>query len=513
MHILLYGVELEIQLVEIGAKASGTRRLLKMKSTINYKLSQPEVTDSIQDTIQQLFTNFGTIDTALNKHDLELADIAIDVKEYGAKGDGVTDDTAAVQAAVNATGQGTLLFPVGIYIIKDVYLHDNITLMSLSSAVQYSNNNAPGVTLKAGTGATCVLNTTCSGISLVGIVIDGNNQLSDGVGSSGAYNQTFRNCRFANCNTGLGANYKDDYTGMMLTTYVDNCFFTVNKTGIDNLIDSKILNSFFVSNSYAGIRLFGSDNIVTGNKIEWNNYGIISFYGTHCTISNNIFDANNLTGITIGQWGGKTTIADNVFRRNGMTATSDKEMSHIDIELADSVVLSGNVTIYDQIDSKTGAFYPLHSVVMNSATNTMATGNDFTGCTGIQIVQNTSTNSQIDSVRLAKLENVTSNPCLSVPAVSNVYTLNLSIASSFVVETSDTTAKTITFLNVPSVANTITSISIILKFTKNAVIRFPNGTIWKDTSSPTFVVGKRYSLLFVSYDNGTSWLASSVGAW
>ena len=43
------------------------------------------------------------------------------VKAYGAKGDGVTDDTAAINAAINAcsaTGGGTVYLPPGIYIIS-----------------------------------------------------------------------------------------------------------------------------------------------------------------------------------------------------------------------------------------------------------------------------------------------------------------------------------------------------------------------------------------------------------
>jgi hypothetical protein len=39
----------------------------------------------------------------------------IDVKKYGATGDGVTDDTSAIQSAINADVIGTIYFPRGIY--------------------------------------------------------------------------------------------------------------------------------------------------------------------------------------------------------------------------------------------------------------------------------------------------------------------------------------------------------------------------------------------------------------
>jgi polygalacturonase len=47
----------------------------------------------------------------------------INVKTFGAKGDGVTDDTAAIQAAVDyvfSAGGGTLAFPTGTYRVTTI---------------------------------------------------------------------------------------------------------------------------------------------------------------------------------------------------------------------------------------------------------------------------------------------------------------------------------------------------------------------------------------------------------
>ena len=55
----------------------------------------------------------------------------VSVKKYGAKGDGATDDTRAIQAALDA--EETLYFPQGIYKITDtLYLRENSCLLGMS---------------------------------------------------------------------------------------------------------------------------------------------------------------------------------------------------------------------------------------------------------------------------------------------------------------------------------------------------------------------------------------------
>ena len=54
---------------------------------------------------------------------------AISVRDFGAKGDGVTDDTIAVQSAINCLPKGArLYFPRGTYLVAPICLKSHITL-------------------------------------------------------------------------------------------------------------------------------------------------------------------------------------------------------------------------------------------------------------------------------------------------------------------------------------------------------------------------------------------------
>jgi hypothetical protein len=83
------------------------------KQTASLSLSKPEIPDLISTTITQLADNFDIIDSSL-------ADIATDVKNFGAVGDGVTDDTNAFQSAIiDANSKGVPLFlPPGNYLLS-----------------------------------------------------------------------------------------------------------------------------------------------------------------------------------------------------------------------------------------------------------------------------------------------------------------------------------------------------------------------------------------------------------
>jgi hypothetical protein len=72
-------------------------------------------------------TGGTSTDVALKGKYVAHGDLVQNVKNYGAKGDGVTDDTAAIQAAINAGG--TTYFPPGDYLAAGLVAQNGMRLM------------------------------------------------------------------------------------------------------------------------------------------------------------------------------------------------------------------------------------------------------------------------------------------------------------------------------------------------------------------------------------------------
>lgn len=92
-------------------------------------------------------TNNITTNTAqlADKAPKKKTDTWIDVKQdFGAKGDGVTDDTTSIQNAMNSLGDGdTLYFPKGVYLISNGLIIDtipNITIRGSRGAIIRKKN-------------------------------------------------------------------------------------------------------------------------------------------------------------------------------------------------------------------------------------------------------------------------------------------------------------------------------------------------------------------------------------
>ena len=120
----------------------------------------------------------------------------VNIGSFGAKGDGVTDDTEAMKAALRATApQGTLVCPgSSVYIITTVSLPSHITI-SGTCTIKQKDHTADRAILNIPNGSADI---TIDGITLDGnrLNVSGNN--AHGIFVSNASNITIKNVKFNN---------------------------------------------------------------------------------------------------------------------------------------------------------------------------------------------------------------------------------------------------------------------------------------------------------------------------
>lgn len=143
----------------------------------------------------------NTVATQVNTNTTDIASLAYSVKGYGAVGDGVANDAAAVQAAITAAPTGSAVyFPAGTYKIgSTITCNKSLRLFGAASSILKLSVN----------GAALLTCSSASDIRVENLKFDGNRT---GLGSSAwaaiyltdVSNAAVRNCTFSNTQgTGL----------------------------------------------------------------------------------------------------------------------------------------------------------------------------------------------------------------------------------------------------------------------------------------------------------------------
>ncbi len=268
------------------------------------------------------------------------------VKNYGAKGDGVADDTNAIQAAVNAAhaaGGGEVYIPTGTYIVHGqsssskgaIMLYDNITVFGDgmgSTTVKLINGWSHPVTgiFRDQSG---VQN---HDIGMHDLTIDGNRANTTGKtdgwfngvtpgGPGTDTNITLDHVEIKNC-SGYGFDPHEETTNLSIT----NCVSHGN--GLDGFtmdfqIDGHVDNNVAYDNGRHGF------NVVTDSQ--------------NTELSNDISYGNGSNGLMIQRG------SDNIPLTHNITVTGGQFYSNgedgIQVDLANNVLING-VNIHDNMD-------------------------------------------------------------------------------------------------------------------------------------------------------------------
>ncbi len=215
----------------------------------------------------------------------------VDVRAYGATGDGVTDDTAAIQTAISAVyaaGGGIVFFPIGTYLVDEILVYPKITYLGVferyfgSILKLESGASGAGVLVSSawrGNSATTsdpfiVRNLMIDGNSVAGkngIIILNHNTLIDNVHVTGCGNNGIENrCTTANATEITGTQVEVRIQNSRIRDCGGHGFWseggaassiTTDGFFVNNIVDTITGNGVYIQNAagwhIAGNHLYG----------------------------------------------------------------------------------------------------------------------------------------------------------------------------------------------------------------------------------------------------------------
>ncbi len=226
----------------------------------------------------------------------------IDVRAYWAVGDGVTDDTTAIQAAVDAipAAGGTVFIPAGTYLTGKINLGTKSGLNIVGAGWRHTaltlKNNVNDDLFFRGNGTTYV-----TGTRIVGLRLEGNS--ANQTAGSGIHLYAVEDSHIVGCYI---HDFKDQGILAEGTASRSNVYVYVSDSYINTNLAGGI---YFLNQSYAGVI---TGNVIAGNgKNPAGNGGLRSNANSEHTITGNLFDDNSI-GIRLyaSSW---STITGNVF--------------------------------------------------------------------------------------------------------------------------------------------------------------------------------------------------------
>ena len=329
-----------------------------------------EISEDSSDAVADVETESETLYDIVQKEVIiPVAESYFNVKDYGAKGDGTTDDSAAIQAAVDAAqkGRGVLYFPEGDYLV--------------GTTITVSRND--GLTLKLmGNKATLIGSESLDGTMLLvnmkyHFYMVNMNFVHNGSGSClDALFINARNCRF----TGDAENTADVVAFHGSDCRFDECSFDVNCAEAYALTyttlrdeaknnDTISINDYIVDNVFRGVGkgiLVGDGDYPDDGRCEGLKINGNYFYNTgseqirvteilHINIAHNVM--LNCTGTSIvltqkGHGADGVFINDNRIENNGLACIASEagENNYVSsVNINNNLLIGGQYGVYDPI--------------------------------------------------------------------------------------------------------------------------------------------------------------------
>ncbi|MBQ7721776.1 MAG: right-handed parallel beta-helix repeat-containing protein [Kiritimatiellae bacterium] len=330
-----------------------------------------------------------------------------DITKYGAVGDGVTDNTKAIQAALDDAVQcgEIVLVPEGEFLTGGLTVPNGVRGIQGVSPASYQNQRKGSVLKLKRDGAPKALldlsgckDLFCRDMSLVGFGRRGDDPKASGIcvdiPSHGGHNG------MGSCIVLDGLNVGDfslDGVHMQNAGVITMRHCIVGGSGrhglLANIWDGWILDCMFPGNVLCGI--YSDDSVasitITGNRIEWN-----AMAGVRCrnayrlSLVGNTIDYSGYEGMYFED-SNSLAISGNVFWRSGCSydkppaaipteVLSDPLASaHARFKRCRGISFTGNVLHAGLKGDRPGAWAPDYGIVLEGMSHSVFTGNSLWG--------------------------------------------------------------------------------------------------------------------------------------
>lgn len=314
----------------------------------------------------------------------------LNAMDFGARGDGTTDDTEALQKAMDkaALTHGAVFIPEGRYLCSELKVPEGIGLHGLPA---WSYRKGMGTVLLFKGDGKCLLNLTGAfGAYLFGLCLNGNNTPGGAHGilvDKPDYGKQEDTPRIDTCRV-------EKFSGDGIRLERIWCFCVRHSHCFGNKgcglrvrgWDGFILDNWFSGNGEAGYASYdeNASNTITGNRIEWNRTGgIIIKGGSHYNITGNYIDRSGRCGIALlpdekGRGCEILTITGNVIYRSGKPdwgRQDDYDSAHVRFEAAKGLVFTGNTMNSGRDDDGEGSYSPDYGIVVSKPEDSIVKDN------------------------------------------------------------------------------------------------------------------------------------------
>jgi hypothetical protein len=218
----------------------------------------------------------------------------LNVREFGATGSGVSDDTAAIQSAINAAAVGdAIIFPNGTYLVTGLTIGKRLTLLGWGGATLKANSSTRGTTLLS-------ITTAANEALIIGLRFAGND-LMRAIDVDSAQRILITNNRFDNRFWGQTLRLRSAH----LSRVYGNFFEWEGKQGPDGGPDANVIISLWQSDRVEVHRnqLVGLNTITDATRAQ---RGIFSQLGNGVSIVGNTLkhhiSTTQQTGTPIAMW-------------------------------------------------------------------------------------------------------------------------------------------------------------------------------------------------------------------